>query len=391
MSVPFARTQRSLRTDHSGASALSLIAGAALLGAWSAWAVFGSVAVYEVSPVARLEVARAAHPIQSPVAGRVTAVHLALGAAIAVGDPLFEIDAEVEKLKLAEARARQAALLPEIEALRRELATLAQARAVDSQGLPVAIGEAKARHEEAIAQVKLAEDHLERSRKLFERGALTKADLVRAEAELEQRRAAAGALLLAIGRTELTKRAEGTDRRAKGQSLERELVVLEGEGLTLSATIARLEHEIRWRTVRATVAGQVAELGTLTVGSMVQEGERVGAIVPAGDLKLFAEYPPHAAFGRIRVGQRARMRVEGFPWAQHGTVSATVDRVATEVRDGTIRVELAVGRDPASQIPLQHGLPGTVEIEVERASPASLLLRAAGKLVDAAPEVGRAP
>ena len=55
--------------------------------------------------------------------------------------------------------------------------------------------------------------------------------------------------------------------------------------------------------------------------------------------------------------------------------------VASEIRDGRVRVELAAHPDPGSQIPLQHGLPGTVEVQVERISPVMLVLRAAGRLV----------
>ena len=83
--------------------------------------------------------------------------------------------------------------------------------------------------------------------------------------------------------------------------------------------------------------------------------------------------------GRIQTGQRARLRLEGFPWTEYGGVSATVSNVAGEPRSGRVRVELAVNPDPASSIPLQHGLPGTIEVEVERVSPAVLLLRAAGR------------
>ena len=33
---------------------------------------------------------------------------------------------------------------------------------------------------------------------------------------------------------------------------------------------------------------------------------------------------PVAVVGRIRPGQPARLRLEGFPWTQYGTVAATV-------------------------------------------------------------------
>jgi membrane fusion protein (multidrug efflux system) len=49
------------------------------------------------------------------------------------------------------------------------------------------------------------------------------------------------------------------------------------------------------------------------------------------------------------------------------------------VRDGRIRVELAVNPNSTLRIHLQHGLPGTVEVQVERISPASLVLRTLGR------------
>ena len=73
------------------------------------------------------------------------------------------------------------------------------------------------------------------------------------------------------------------------------------------------------------------------------------------------------------------MRPDGFPWTQYGTLPATVSRIASEPRSGLVRVELDVQKRPDSAIPIQHGLPGTLEIEVERVSPAELVLRAAGR------------
>jgi multidrug resistance efflux pump len=104
-------------------------------------------------------------------------------------------------------------------------------------------------------------------------------------------------------------------------------------------------------------------------------------VVPPGTLKIMTDFLPPAALGRIQPGQPARLRLDGFPWMQYGAVSATVASVASEVRDGWVRVELAVRPDAAPPIPLQHGLPGTVEVEVDHVPPATLVLRAAGRLV----------
>jgi membrane fusion protein (multidrug efflux system) len=74
------------------------------------------------------------------------------------------------------------------------------------------------------------------------------------------------------------------------------------------------------------------------------------------------------------------MRLDGFPPLQYGTLPAKVSSVASEVRNELVRVEFELS--PVKRvIPFQHGLPGSVEVEVERISPAMLLKRAAGKRI----------
>jgi membrane fusion protein (multidrug efflux system) len=97
--------------------------------------------------------------------------------------------------------------------------------------------------------------------------------------------------------------------------------------------------------------------------------------VPSGDLILVAEFDPASALGRIRPGQAATLRLAGYPWAQYGTVSARVERVAGELRNGQLRVELRATRNAVHGVRLAHGLAGTVEVEVESLSPARLLAR----------------
>lgn len=61
---------------------------------------------------------------------------------------------------------------------------------------------------------------------------------------------------------------------------------------------------------------------------------------------------------------------------------ATVSAVASQARDGQVRVELNITEEGNSGLPLQHGLPCTAVVEVESTSPMLALLRAAGILLD---------
>jgi membrane fusion protein (multidrug efflux system) len=135
--------------------------------------------------------------------------------------------------------------------------------------------------------------------------------------------------------------------------------------------------------VRAPIDGTVGESAILRTGAVVQGGERLGSIIPSGSLIVAAQFPADAAFGRIRPGQSATLRLDGFPWTEFGAVSATVARVAQEVRDGNVRIELAIDPQSTFRGTLEHGMPGLLEVAVERLTPLALVLRTAGQALTA--------
>jgi multidrug resistance efflux pump len=149
---------------------------------------------------------------------------------------------------------------------------------------------------------------------------------------------------------------------------------------TATATSRRLAHDIEERVLRAPADGRIGEAVDLRPGAVINAGDRLGVIIPPGELRLVA-YFHQSALGRIHPGQPARLRLEGFPWTQYGSITAKVVTVASESRDGRIRADLELQSEAASPIPFQHGLPGMVEVEVDRLAPGTVLLRAIGKRV----------
>jgi multidrug resistance efflux pump len=374
----------SLAADGFRHSLWGILLAAAFLSAWTAWFFLAQVTVYEASAVARLEVSEAAHPIDAQVAGRVRATHLTLGWKVQGGDVLVELDADAQRLQLEEERTRLATLIPQPAELHAEIGAEEAAQHGDEQAAQVALGQARARHREAEAAVQLSGQEAERMARLHARAYVAELDFLRAKAEERKQREATDALRLEVRRLEWNLRTRRSDRQANIQRRRREVTQIEGQIATTRAVIERLEYEIERRYIRAPVAGRLGEVAILRVGTMVREGDRLGAVVPPGMLNIVADFPPPAALGRIRAGQPARLRLEGFPWTQYGDVPATVASVASEVseaRDGRVRVELTVRPDAAPLIPLQHGIPGTVEVEIDHLSPATLVLRTAGLLL----------
>jgi multidrug resistance efflux pump len=375
----FSRSMRSLAADGFGRSLAGLLSATLLLGGWGAWFLLSRVAVYEVTQNARLEVDRAAHPLATPVAGRVAVTRLVVGQEVQAGEVLVELDAEAQRLQQEEARVRLAALSAQLAARRQEVMAEEAARPGEQQAARVGLDEARARHQEAQVAARSAEEEAEFYDRLHVRGLAAQLDLVRTKAEVHKRRAAADTLRLAVSRLEAEQQTRERDRLARLERLKREVTQLEGDIATATAALERLGHEVEQRRIRAPVAGRLGEAATLHSGMVLHAGDTLGAILPPSALKVVAYFLPPAALGRLHPGQPARLRLAGFPWTQYGSLTATVTSVAHEVRDGQIRVELHLTPDAASPVPLQHGLPGTVEVEVERLTPAALVLRVVGQ------------
>lgn len=351
MATPFERTARTLAAQ--GAGGAWLLWGLALLcgAAWCAWFTLGQVTVYEVSRRARIEAAQTPRVVASLVAGRMSALHASLGARVRAGEVLVSLDGTAAQLRRKEEQARLDALPGRIDSLRREIAALERAGAAERDAAAAALG--------------FARDNERRLRADSAAGGVAQIEALRAAAETR--------------RLETEARARALQQAAQLESQQRAVLVLEGELATARATLERLGEELERLQVRAPVSGIIGELAPLRAGAYVAEGQKLATVVPDGELGIVADFEPAAVLGRMRPGQRARLRLDGFPWAQYGSLEATVVRVASEIRDDLIRVELApVAASPGAL--LQHGLPGVVEVAVEQTSPALLTLRAAGQI-----------
>ncbi|MGE0451832.1 MAG: HlyD family secretion protein [Vicinamibacterales bacterium] len=381
MAADFSQTTRSLRRDSSRAAFAAWAAAGVLFAAWLAWLVNGRVGVYEVSTSARVEVTASSHPVTSLASGKVLSSSLAVGRRVRAGEVLAVIDSSDGRLRLDEEDQKRSGIRSQVDALKRQIQSREQARTADASAASAARRSAEARRREAEAAVVFADEFERKTRQLHAFGLVASLEVEKAAAETNKLRAARDALAAEAERSALDAEVAAKEHDASIEAVQTALALLEGEGGSADAVVARLSGDLERRVARAPVAGRLGDVAPVQPGTYVTEGQVLAQIVPEGPLMVVADFDPARARGRVRPGQHGQVRLDGFPWTQYGTVPVTVTRVSSEVRQGLLRVELAIAGSPGDASVLEHGLPGRVDVRVEETTPVTLVLRAAGLLL----------
>ncbi len=379
MKTAFARTYSRLLSDRSHHQIWTLACSAILLAAWFGWVSWAQITLYEVSPKARVELDSATYPVESSVLGRVVQTSLRVGQVVHRGEILVKIDPVPDQLQLRQQQAAAGGLGAEVARLRAQIDSEEKARLEEQRTAGISAEEAQNRIREAEATIEYAKAELSRIQRLQREGLAAERDVEKAAAELDRQRAVVATMESAARRIPQEQLTRERERDVRIARLHGEIASLQTQRNTLNAGMDRANYEIERREVRAPVDGRIGETVILRPGAVVQAGEKLASIVPSGRLMVAAEFRANAAFGRIQPGQTARLRLDGFPWAEFGAVPATVSQVAAEIRDGNVRVEFEIR--PASDFrgKLEHGMPGTVDVAVERVTPLALVLRTAGQ------------
>jgi multidrug resistance efflux pump len=384
MPSEFRQTSIALRSDRERGrrSLLVLAVVGVLLALVGLWMVVARVPLYAVSEVARLQAREEIHPVDTLVAGRVVMVNLPVGGSVRKGDVLLALDATDVSLRLDEAHGTERGLTAQISAIEAEVAAREEALASTSVLGRASLSEAEAARSQTEAEATFANRERTRIDLLLRAGVVAEAEADRANAAMAQANAAVRGRDHRLTVLSTETRRDLADRRAQNESLRRSLAELRAQRDRAAVQIKRLEVELAWHTVCAPIDGLLGQVRAPQVGSVVAVGQTVAVVTPETALELVADFAPANAIGRVRLGQRARMRVTGFPWTQYGILGATVTAVSSEVTDGRIRIKLALDDQTDSTIPRRHGLLGDVEIELDEVSPATLMMRAAGQLFE---------
>ena len=372
----FAATDQNIARDRAGLPIVLILISLLLLLLWTAWMFFARISVYATTDQARVEVAQTAFIVQAPVSGRVIKSSLTLGRMVQSGDELVELESQAEQLKIAEETTHQAALESAVSNLREQMASERGTLQSESGAGNAATQQAQFSLAKAEEEAKFAQKEADIKAMLFKDGLASQLESDRYQAAAREKSDEADAARRAVAMAQRQQLMHGGERRTRIQSVMKEIDAAEGELAASRSTMQRLEHDLDAHRIVASGSGRLGEVAGLRPGSFVREGDRLAAIIPDGKLRVVANFDPSEAIGRVRPGQKAWLRLTGFPYGEYGSIIAYVTGVGEELRDGRVRVELSLRQN--SRVPLQHGLPGILEVEVERISPVGFLMRKAG-------------
>lgn len=357
------------------AIAVSLI-GAGLAIAWGSWFLGGSIGVHVSTTTAQIESTPPPRRIQTAVSGTIVSVEVELGQRVEAGTIIARLDDRTLQLERDEAQARLERVSAMLQAVERRESAEAERR--DALSRTASANQRGARVSLEVERLELERDSKraqdlarlgERSVATDEeiREASTKADVSRLEAER-------GRELLQRATWERASSEKSANVEAE---LTRERIAeLEGTAAELRAQLLRLDHVIAQRQLIADSAGTIGSIESWSKGAYLAEGTTVATLIPDAAFQVVVQLPASAA-GRVVTGDSGTLWLQGYPWAEFGTVPVRVERVASESSEGTLRAELLID-DYTGPIPIQHGMVGSAEIEVERASPFDVVLRSIG-------------
>jgi multidrug resistance efflux pump len=373
----FAKTLHQIERDRPLGSSVRFASGSLLLAALAYWAICIPVVVYETTADARIEIGSAASPLQSPMTGRIVSSNLFIGKIVKAGEPLVQLDAVSEELQAQVEQTRFASIAPEIRSLEAQIVAEDSAGVTEQKATEAAIDEARLR-------VRDAELERRRLESMKREGLTSDRELQQAIVAFDRAQTAVETARSALTRLEREQQTRNQQRAVRIASIRTEIAKLETGRQNAGATLRRATYDIERRVIRAPIDGVIGETRILRPGSVLMEGASVASIMPDdSQLRVVANFPPKSAYGRLQQGAPAKLRLKGFPWTEFGAVQAKVVNIAAEDREGQTRVELAIIPDAKTRVPLKHGMPGELEVEVEGITPFRLVLRTAGQWMTA--------
>ena len=155
----------------------------------------------------------------------------------------------------------------------------------------------------------------------------------------------------------------------------------------LQSELAGAESNLRQTLIVAPVAGVITSLSVRGAGSVLQAGQDLAAIAPAGARLVVEAQVMNKDIALIEQGLPVKLKFDAFPFQDYGVMDGKVVTVALDAQaeqKSSYKVMIAPAQTSINAynktIPLRPGLTLTAELVTERKSVLNLLLEPFRKL-----------
>lgn len=342
--------------------------GSLMLLVWGVVAFSVALPVTVSSADGRAVSAADALDISSTSDAPIAVLPLRLGDAVERGDVLVEFDTEPLRLEQTRIQQRLAALMQEIESVDREITSTGDTLQGELDSVDRAYDALKARMEETKAELAYAIEAETLYRQMRSERQIDALKYSRAHTEVAQIRLQLQAQQSGSSELLANRRLVISRNETAQAQLMRHRARLAGDIAEMQPELRKIQLNIEELTVRAPFPGKVGAMARVAVGQSVQPGGWLMTLVPTKEYEFQATFAAREAAGRMRVDQPASIRFYALPWSEYGTLEATVLRVGSEERNGTVRVDFRLDTGSPLAAQLNHGLKGQAIVQIDEAT-----------------------
>jgi multidrug resistance efflux pump len=290
--------------------------------------------------------------VYAPLEGRVDSVFVTPGDRIKTGQPLALMESDPLQAEETRIQARIETLTDRIQTLRAETDRLI------SEVHPAEVDKASRDLKRAHLELSSAETHFKLTKQLWDMGMTTRFALEEAELALKLAE-------VALKEAEETPPLLELEHEAQIDQMSGEIRNLNGQIAEERATQTELRRKLALCTLVAETDGIVLGSRLLELeGQTVRQGDELLRL-STGAAERFEGTLHDSGRASARPGLRVKIRLEGYPWLIHGTLSGHVDFVADRRSgDGGFPVKISFDSSNAPG-PLYEGMKGEARIVVD--------------------------
>jgi HlyD family secretion protein len=344
--------------------------------------------------------------VDAPVAGTVVSLSAQEGQTVKAGQILLEFESELVQAELQQAQSRLEGYLnrmAQLELMRNELEIAQRSQKLQTQAQRAAqlaqVDQTRESLNASRQAYALARKRFEREQTEFQRYADLLSTGVVPEIKVAEMQRLVDERQQVIHQTQASIRQAESSFRQQRSNYENvvrtgELSIIESEQrirevqtqiAAIQADIAQtrqqtqaLKFQMQQRVVRSPTNGTIFSMELDSAGTVLQQGQKITQIAPAGTDLIFRAQIPSSESGFLRVGMPVKLKFDAYPFQDYGVVNGRLrwispdSKIVTASQGNleTFELEIALDRPQIltgmKEVRLTPGQTGTAEVIVRQ-------------------------